>query len=79
MAGVGDEVGSHALDAPSRREITKKQQDRRAGARVLRIGVESRHLNLEPALRWDTLGEVGPQRSSRPGHFVQSFEHVRAA
>src|SRR5208282_843110 len=49
MAGIGDEVGAHLLDAPQRREIVKGHQHQ-IGLAQARLALDRHHDRLEPAL-----------------------------
>ncbi len=79
MTGVGDKVGSHALDPPGGSEVTKELQDPWASAGVLLVDGEHCDLNFEPPLGRDALDEVGFHRAAVPHNPLHGFEHIRVA
>ena len=55
VAGIGDEVGAHLLDAPQRREIVKSHQHQ-IGPVQAGLALDRHHDGLEPAVERAALG-----------------------
>jgi len=55
VAGIGDEVGAHLLDAPQRREIVERHQ-RQVGPLQAGLALDRHDDRLEPAIERAALG-----------------------